>query len=143
MEGMLRAEGAGWADGGSVGKVSPTAEMDRDSAPAGQSFVISVVDVWPLTSGTSRASAGIRGRESLRGPPHAEQDMEAGVFRSVHRGQSHARAWRSAAPPSDLRLSWLCCPPPGGRWDCSFSGLEQLMERRGLGLFTGSQNNVR
>lgn len=64
----------------------PPAEADRDR-PA----------CWTPGSGTSRASAGIWGRDSLRGPPQAEQDMEVGVFWSVHLKQSHARLSRSAS----------------------------------------------
>jgi len=54
---------------------------------------------------------GISGSESLRGPPHAEQDMEVGVFCRVHLKHSQTRLW--ITPSSGLR------------------GPEQLAERRG------------
>lgn len=64
----------------------------------------------------SRASAGIWGRDSLRGPPQAEQDMEVGVFCRVHLRQSH-----DTLPPS-----------VDGAW-AGRRGPRQLLERRGRG----------
>lgn len=76
-----------WSDGG-------------DRAPAVGSAGRDSVNPAP-TSGTSRASAGIWGRESFRGPPQAEQDMEVGVFCSVQREQSQVGA--PSGPPSRRR----------------------------------------
>lgn len=51
------------------------------------------------TSGTTRASGGILGSESFRGPPQAEQELATGVLCSVQRGQAQPLPG-SAAPPS-------------------------------------------
>lgn len=39
------------------------------------------------TSGTTRASGGILGKDNLRGPPQAEQELDTGVLSRVQRGQ--------------------------------------------------------
>lgn len=78
--------------------------------------------VWLQTSGTSRASAGIWGRETLRGPPQAEQDMEVGVFCRVHLKQSQIRLFISASS------RWCCfCRLQGSVAD-GLRGPEQLLE---------------
>lgn len=68
--------------------------------PAGSAVRCGPVDA-ALTSGTSRASAGIWGRESFRGPPQAEQDMVVGVFCNVQREQSQVGV--PSGPPSRRR----------------------------------------
>lgn len=102
----LRLQGSGLfcleelvtGDEASAGSPPPPVEPDSER-PAGFSCW---TPVWLQTSGTSRASAGIWGRESLRGPPQAEQDMEVGVFCRVHLRQSQVRLFLSASS------RWFC-----------------------------------
>lgn len=61
------------------------------------------------TSGTTRASGGILGSESFRGPPQAEQELAVGVLCSVQRGQ--AQPLPGSAVPSSSSSSG--CPSPG------------------------------
>lgn len=76
-------------------------------------------DTGVRTSGTTSASGGILGRESFRGPPHAEQDIATGVLTSVQRGHAHPE---DKSPPtltltspldSASRESSLACCPLG------------------------------
>ncbi len=109
----------------STGKHSPRVVMERDNAPAAGSGCCA--PVWSQTSGASKASAGIWGRDSLRGPPQAEQDMEIGVFCRVHLKQSQARLFLSASSGCFL----FCCLH--GSIDDGLRGPEQLLERWGRG----------
>ena len=106
----------------STGKNSPLVEMARESPPAAGSGCCAPISLQ--TSGMSKASAGIWGRDSLRGPPQAEQDMEVGVFCRVHLRQSQARLRLSA---SSSRLPF-CRSVDGG-----FGGLEPTSEPWGRG----------
>ena len=74
------------------------------------------------TSGTSRASAGIWGSESLRGPPQAEQDMEAGVFCRVHLKQSQVRLFLAVSS------RWFCVCRLQGSVADALRGPERLLE---------------
>ena len=76
----------------------------------------------------SRTSAGIWGRDSLRGPPQAEQDMEVGVFCRVHLRHAQIRLRSSASPGNVLS----CCLDGSVPVDV-LRGPEQLLERRGRG----------
>lgn len=69
------------------------------------------------TSGTTRASGGILGKDSFLGPPQAEHDSATGVLWSVHRGQAQPECCPSRPPTSPLlsdrrSTSSLagCCP---------------------------------
>lgn len=104
----------------SSGELSP--RMERESAPAAPSC-------WLHTAGMSSASAGIWGRESLRGPPQAEQDMEVGVFCRVQRRQSQDRLLFSA-------FVWFRSP------DGALSRPEQLLERWGRGWSPGGSGGL-
>lgn len=57
------------------------------------------------TSGTTSASGGILGRDSLRGPPHAEQDSATGVLSSVQRGQAQSDCCCASRPLTSPLLS--------------------------------------
>ena len=124
----LRLQGTGllWPGGAaefvfgyeaSPGKHCPPVDMESESAPEAASGGCAPASLH--TSGMSSASAGIWGRDSLRGPPHAEQDMEVGVFCSVHLKQSQARLLLSASP-----ACFLLCSADG-----ALRGPEQLLER--------------
>lgn len=54
------------------------------------------------TSGTTRASGGILGKDSFLGPPHAEQDIAMGVLWRVHRGQAQPECSPPRSPTSPL-----------------------------------------
>lgn len=90
--------GSGGSQGGAGGE-SSVRSISRGAAPA----------VWAgnpstgvLTSGTTRASGGILGKESFLGPPQAEQDRATGVLWRVQRGQAHPECWPSGHPTSPL-----------------------------------------
>lgn len=69
------------------------------------------------TSGTTRASGGILGKDNFLGPPQAEQERATGVLWRVQRGQAHPECCPSRPPTSPLlsdrrSTSSLagCCP---------------------------------
>lgn len=120
--GLLYPEGGVLISGDSVcgceastGKHSPPVDMASDGTPAAASGGCAPVGL--LSSGWRKASAGICGRDSLRGPPQAEQDMEVGVFCRVQREHSQTRLLSTASP---VRSIWDGLREP-----------EQLLERRG------------
>lgn len=86
------------------------------STRTGPAFCAGNPDNGVRTSGTTRASGGILGSESFRGPPQAEQDIAVGVFKSVHRGHAHPDTTpTSMLPTSPLgsdfftKSSSTCC----------------------------------
>lgn len=91
--GLFCLEEPGIGQEASASEDPPPVEAERDRSAGWKCCA----PVWSQTSGTSRASAGIWGSDSLRGPPQAEQDREVGVFCRVHLRQSHVRLSRSAS----------------------------------------------
>lgn len=62
------------------------------------------------TSGTTNASGGILGKDNLRGPPQAEQELDTGVLTRVQRGQLHPVAGtdgRLGGVMSSTSESWV------------------------------------
>lgn len=93
--------GGSWsvAEGGSASMPSP------DWGGAGMTWK----PAGATTSGTTRASGGILGSESFRGPPQAEQELATGVLCSVQR-------WQAQPPPgSAAPFSSSGCPLAGSR----------------------------
>lgn len=99
----LQGSGTFWAEAPTSEEFwNEASEVDTDGDRAPPAGSVGRFPVDPAsTSGTSRASAGIWGRESFRGPPQAEQDMEVGVFCRVQRVQSQVGA--PSGPPSRRR----------------------------------------
>lgn len=90
------ARGGSWsvAEGGSASAPSPGwGGAGMTWKPAGATI-----------SGTTRASGGILGSESFRGPPQAEQELATGVLCSVHRWQAQPLPGSAALSCSSLAL---------------------------------------
>lgn len=98
-----------------------------------------------MTSGTTSASGGILGRESLRGPPQAEQELATGVLCSVQRWQAQPLSSSASSglfpSESSLLLSTLAASSlavPLGSTSTAGLGRMPLMTGRGEPLGPGS-----
>lgn len=128
--------------GGSGGTVAGGESISVRSIRSGPPLLVAVGNpaIGVKTSGTTRASGGILGRESLRGPPQAEQERATGVLCRVQRGQ--AQPERSSRSPgvaspllTDFRSSSLggTCPRGSNR---TVVELEEVEE---VGVFCGGR----
>lgn len=121
---LLRGTGLFWRD---VGGTEEERGVTTGSGVAGRgvSSVRSMRGgVWPAgkpstgvrTSGTTSASGGILGSDSLRGPPQAEHDMATGVLCSVHRGHAQPPLTSPTSPLeiTSIRLTGSSTNPAGG-----------------------------
>lgn len=91
-EGGRKGAGLGGGDGvsdGTCGGESSVRSMRRGADAL--AVCVGNPATGVRTSGTTSASGGIFGRDSLRGPPHAEHDSATGVFTNVQRGHAHSK----------------------------------------------------